>query len=348
MKIAFVINECMSEMIDYSTTHLAVTALMRGHDVWYINVADFSYDPDEMVHAWSYRPSRNNYRSARRFLTDLKAGKFIRERITVDTLDVLFLRNNPADEIGTRPWARLAGINFGRLAMAHDVIVLNDPDGLNHAINKKYLQFFPSDVRPRTLISHNADDIKSFAKEQGGSIVIKPLSGSGGRNVFLVRPEDRPNLNQMIETVMRDGYVVAQEYMPAAVKGDTRLFLMNGCLIERKGHVAAIHRHNSEGDMRSNITTGGHVTLPEITPAMRYIAESVGPQLIRDGMFLVGLDIVGDKILEINVFSPGGLVGASRQAKVNFMPVVIKALEKKVKTRQAHPGKYTNLELATL
>lgn len=348
MKIAFVINNCMTEKVDYTTTHLAVTALMRGHDIWYINVTDFSYDPDEMVHAWAYRPNRNNYRSPGRFITDMKEGKFIRERITVDTLDVLFLRNNPTDEIGVRPWARLAGINFGRLTMTHGVIVVNDPDGLNHAINKKYLQFFPSDVRPRTLISHNVDDIKAFAKELGGYVVIKPQSGSGGRNVFLVRPEDRPNLNQMIETVMRDGYVVAQEYVQNAANGDTRLFLMNGRLIESKGHVAAIHRHNPEGDMRSNITVGGHITLPEITSAMRYIAESVGPQLIRDGMFLVGLDIVGDKILEINVFSPGGLVGASRQAKVNFMPIIIKALEKKVKAQQAHPGKYTNLELATL
>ncbi len=348
MKIAFVINDSMSEKIDYTSTHLVVAALMRGHDVWYINIADFAYDPDEMVHAWAYRPSRNNYRSPRLFLTDLKAGKFIKERIAVDTLDVLFLRNNPADEIGTRPWARLAGINFGRLAMTHGVIVVNDPDGLNHAINKKYLQFFPKDVRPRTLISRNAEDIKAFAEEQGGNVVIKPQAGSGGRNVFLVRPEDRPNLNQMIETVMRDGYVVAQEYIKDADKGDTRLFLMNGCLIEEKGHIAAIHRHNAEGDMRSNITTGGHASLPEITPAMRYIAESVGPQLIRDGMFLVGLDIIGDKILEINVFSPGGLVGASRQAKVNFMPIIIKALEKKVKAQQAHPGKYTNLQLATL
>lgn len=348
MRLAFVINDHMSEKVDYTTTHLALTAIKRGHDVWYINVADFSYDPDEMVHAWAYRPQRNNYRSARRFLTDLKAGKFTRERITVDQLDVLFLRNNPADEIGVRPWARMVGINFGRLAMSHGVIVLNDPDGLNHAINKKYLQFFPSDVRPLTLISHNAADIKAFAKEQGGSVVIKPQSGSGGRNVFLVRPEDSPNLNQMIEAVLRDGYAVAQEYMAGAVKGDTRLFLMNGCMMEKKGRVAAIHRFNPEGDMRSNITAGGLVALPEITPAMRYIAESVGPQLIRDGMFLVGLDIVDDKILEINVFSPGGLVGASRQTKVNFMPEVIKALEVKVEALRMHPDKYTNIELATL
>ena len=348
MKLAFTINDLMSEKIDYTTTHLAVTALMRGHDVWYINLADFSYDPDEMVHAWAYRPRRNNYRSPRRFLRDLQAGEFIRERITVDRLDVLFLRNNPADEIGVRPWARLVGINFGRLAMCHGVIVLNDPDGLNHAINKKYLQFFPSDVRPRTLISHNSEDIKAFAREQGGTIVLKPQSGSGGRNVFLVRPEDLPNFNQMIEAVLRDGYAVAQEYMADAVKGDTRLFLMNGRMIEKKGRIAAIHRFSSEGDMRSNITTGGHVALPEITPAMHYIADSVGPQLISDGMFLVGLDIVGDKILEINVFSPGGLVGAGRQAKVNFMPEVIKALEKKVEAHRANPGRYTNLELSTL
>lgn len=348
MKIAFVINDQQTEKTNYTTTHLAVTALRRGHDVWYIDIGDFAYDPDEEVHAWAYTPPRFNYRSAKRFLSDLKAGKFLRERITVDRLDVLFLRNDPADDIIKRPWARLAGINFGRLALRHGVIVLNDPDGMNHAINKKYLQFFPKKVRPRTLISRNPADIKAFAKDQGGTIVLKPLAGSGGRNVFLVRPGDIPNLNQMIEAVLREGYAVAQEYLADAIKGDVRLFLMNGNLIEKGGKVAAIHRFNPEGDMRSNITSGGTVACPDITRAMRRIAEVVRPRLIEDGMFLVGLDVVGDKILEINVFSPGGLWGAGQQAGVNFMPAVIKSLEYKVQRHWKHPGEYLNVELATL
>jgi len=94
--------------------------------------------------------------------------------------------------------------------MRRGVIVLNDPDRLAQAINKMYFQLFPEEVRPATLITRDRNEIKEFAKEQGGSIVIKPLQGSGGQGVFLVREDDIGNLNQMIESVSRDGYVVAQ------------------------------------------------------------------------------------------------------------------------------------------
>lgn len=349
MKIGFVINHIPSEKTNYATTHLALTALMRGHDVWYIEIGDFAYDPDELVHAWAHRPARSNYRTAKRFLGDLKSDKFLMERITVDSLDILFLRNNPADDFMTRPWARLAGVNFGRLALRHGVIVLNDPDGLNHAINKKYLQVFPKQVRPRTLISRHAGDIKAFVEDEGGTIVLKPLAGSGGRNVFLVRPDDLPNLNQMIEAVLGDGYAVAQEYLPQAVEGDIRLFLMNGRMLEKEGKVAAIHRFSMRGDMRSNITAGGRIAKPEITDDIRYIAEAVRPRLVEDGMFFVGLDIVGSKILEINVFSPGGLYGAGKLAGVNFIHPVIEALEHKVQCARQEPDHYySNIELATM
>ena len=116
MKIAFVINEIPTEKTNYATTHLALTALISGHDVWYIEIGSFAYDPDELVHAWAHRPARSNYRTAKRFLADLKGGKSVRERITVDSLDILFLRNNPADDFMTRPWARLAGINSPKAA----------------------------------------------------------------------------------------------------------------------------------------------------------------------------------------------------------------------------------------
>ena len=119
--------------------------------------------------------------------------------------------------------------------MRHGVIVLNDPNGLAKAMSKMYFQLFPEEVRPRTLITRDRDEIKAFAKEEGGNIVLKPLQGSGGQSVFLVRPEHVPNINQMIDAVSRDGYVIAQEYLPAAAEGDMRLFLLNGAPLRHKG-----------------------------------------------------------------------------------------------------------------
>lgn len=348
MKIAFVVNDVATEEIEYTTTHLALEAIRRGHRVWYINLSDFAYDPDEQVHANAIQPPGEEYELAKALLADLQSERAVRQRITVDRVDVLMLRNDPVEDFRKRPWARLAGINFGRLATRHGVIVLNDPDGLNHAANKTYLQYFPKSVRPRALITRNKVEIRDFADEQGGTIVIKPLAGSGGRNVFLVRPEDAPNFNQMIEAVLRDGYVIAQEYLPQATEGDTRLFLMNGRLLRHEGKVAAIRRLRPGDDMRSNLTAGGTRAPAEVTDAMVSLAEAAGPRLIEDGIFFAGLDIVEDKIMEINVFSPGALYGASIMTGVNFMEPVIAALERKVDYRERHGRILGNAEMAVL
>lgn len=348
MKIGFVVNEVATELTDYTSTHLALAAHRRGHEAWYIGIADFAYDPDERVRALARTVPRARYRSAETFLRDLKSDHAVVRRVTVDAFDILLLRYDPSVEATGRPWARLAGVNFGRLALRHGVTVLNDPDGLSHAINKMYLELFPKAVRPRVLISRSKSDIRHFAKEQGNTIVLKPLSGSGGRNVFLVRPEEAENLNQMIEAVLRDGYVIAQEYLPAAAAGDTRLFVMNGRMLERDGKVAAIHRIRPRGDMRSNLTAGGKARPAKITGRMIELVELIRPRLVEDGMFFVGLDIASDKLMEVNVFSPGGLVGAARLTGADFMATVIENLERKVQRARDGNHTLTNAEIATL
>ena len=301
------------------------------HEGWFIGAGDFAYDGDEYVRARARRTpkrKRGRFSSSEIYLRALRSKNATLERITVDDLDILMLRSDPGNESDLRAWAQTAGINFGRLPMRHGVIVLNDPNGLAKALNKTYLQYFPAEVRPKTLITRDRDEIKDFAREQG-NIVLKPLQGSGGKGVFLARPDDMPNLNQMLEAVSRDGYVIAQEYLTAAVEGDTRLFLMNGEPLRYQGKIAAFQRVRSGGDMRSNIRAGGKIRKAAIDERALQIAEVVRPKLVQDGMFLVGLDIVGDKLMEINVHSPGGLGSAQRLEKVNFTHAVIHALERK-------------------
>ena len=179
-------------------------------------------------------------------------------------------------------------------------------------------------------------------------IVLKPLQGSGGSGVFLVKPEDKSNLNQIVEALQRDGYIVAQEYLPAAHEGDTRLFMMNGAPLKYKGKFAAFRRLRSGDDMRSNIHAGGKLRQAEITDQHLQLAEIVRPKLVQDGMFLVGLDIVGDKLMEINVFSPGGLGSAQNFEKVNFSNAVLDALERKVQYMGYYRRNFDNDEMATL
>jgi len=136
--------------------------------------------------------------------------------------------------------------------------------------------------------------------------------------------------------------------LPAAAEGDTRLFLMNGSPLRYKGKFAAFRRVRSGDDMRSNIHAGGKLRQAEITDTHLRLAEIVRPKIVQDGMFLVGLDIVGDKLMEINVFSPGGLGSAQKFEKVNFNHAVIEALERKVEYMKYYRRSFDNVEMATL
>jgi glutathione synthase len=348
MKIGFMVNDIKTEEPGYTTTRLAMAAINRGHEAWVMGAGDFAYDVDEKIHARARSAPKSNYKSSDGYLADLQGKKAQTERITVDDLDVLMLRNDPSTDLGLRSWAQSSGIIFGRAAMRHGVIVLNDPNGLAKAMNKMYFQLFPEQVRPRTLITRDRDEIKKFANEEGENIVLKPLQGSGGTGVFLVRKDDLSNLNQMIEAVSRDGYVIAQEYLPAASEGDTRLFLMNGQPFRYKGKYAAFRRVRTGDDIRSNIHAGGKLRQAEISDTHLKIAEIVRPKLVQDGMFLVGLDIVGDKLMEINVFSPGGLGSAQKFEKVNFSHAVIIALERKVEYMSYYRRNFDNVEMSSL
>ena len=348
MRIGMVVNSVTSESPGYTTTRLGQAAVNRGHEVFVMGVADFAYDADETIRARARRVMKTQYKTPDAYLADLQGKVGRSERITVDDLDILLLRNDPSEDKGNRGWAQHAGIDFGRIAMRHGVIVLNDPNALAKATNKMYFQLFPEEVRPKTLITIDREEIKAFIAQLGGRAVLKPLQGSGGSGVFLVRPEDRSNTNQMIEALVRDGYVICQEYLAAAEEGDTRLFLMNGQPLRYKGRYAAFRRVRQGDDMRSNIHAGGSLAAATIGPAQLHLAEIVRPKLTQDGMFLVGLDIVGDKLMEINVFSPGGLGSAQKLEKVNFSIAVIEALERKVAYMGFYRRNFDNVEMATL
>lgn len=348
MKFGFVVNDVKTEQASYTTTRLAMCATNLGHEAWTLGVADFVYKLDGSIHANARSVRGDQYDSLTDFMKELQGDDARREQIRVDDLDVLLLRNDPSEDKADRAWAQTSGILFGQLAVRRGVIVLNDPVNLANALNKTYFQHFPEEVRPRTCISRDPEEIKEFVAAEGGKAVIKPLQGSGGSSVFLIRNEDGANLNQMIEAVIRDGYCIAQEYLPAAKEGDIRLFVMNGRPLMHEGKYAAFRRVNKSGDMRSNMHSGGEAEAVEIDEAALRLVEIVGPKLVTDGMFLVGLDIVGDKLMEINVFTPGGLGSAQAATGVDFSRVVIADLERKVRSKTYYNGAMTNVQIATL
>lgn len=331
MRIAFFINEISTENPFYGTQRLAMEATARLHDVFYIDVDGFIYDSDEHLRALAHR-AEGHAGDPERFFEIIRDDES-QERISLEELDVLMLRHDPSNDYQDRPWAPATSIAFGHLAASRGVTVLNDPAGLARASTKLYFQEFPEDVRPRTRITRDPQEIKDFIEAEGGRAVLKPLQGSGGESVFLITPEEE-NLNQMIDSVARYGYMVVQEYLPAADEGDIRFFLLDGEPLESNGKYAAFRRSRPEDDIRSNVREAKtpsdtkDVTKPaEVTDELLALIGKVGSKLRADGMFLVGLDIAGDKLMEINVFSPGGLWSIERHTGVDFCPVILDAIE---------------------
>lgn len=343
MRIGIVVNVMDSEESGATSYRLGAEAVNRGHEVWVMSSGGFAYEPDNRVggRARSVAPGRYD---ADAFLAALGRGKATERWITLDELDVLLLRNNPSAQSA---WAQTAGIHFGRLAMQRGALVLNDPNGLSRAMNKLYLQTFPESVRPRTLVARDSNRIKQYLREVG-TLVLKPLQGSGGKGVFIVRKDAMENVDDVLKAVTRDGYVMAQEYLPAAADGDTRMFLMNGIPLQHEGKYAAFRRVRTGDDLRSNIHAGGKLRRAVVDDRMLRLADKVRPRLVEDGMFLVGLDIVGDKLIEINVFSPGGLGSAQMFEKVDFNAKVVEALERKAEHIKLGGRDFSNVAMATL
>jgi len=348
MRVAFLVNSIRDEAAHYTTTLLAREALGRGHDICYLTPGDFVLRADDTLLARVLMLPGSGYKKVETLHKALQGDETRIETIDVREIDVLMLRNDPSLDVGTRPWATHAGTMFGRLAVARGVLVLNDPDGLSLAQNKLYFQSFPETVRPATLISMSIDEIRAFIDDQPEGAVVKPLQGSGGKNVFKVDSTKDANLNQIVEAVAEEGYLIAQSYIPAARAGDVRLFMMNGVPLERDGKIAALRRVPAEGELRSNMHVQGKPEKASITDDVLAIADLVRPKLIHDGLFMVGLDIVGNKILEVNVFTPGGLNSICELQRTNFGGAVIMALEKKLEIRAAFGHAIPNRALATL
>ena len=179
MKIGFVVNDIASEKPEYTTVRLALVAAARGS-------RDVAHGSGRLLaprrrHGGGARSARGRG-AARRPRSDFLARVQDEERepelVAVADLDVLVMRNDPADDMTERPWAVTSGMLFAQLSVAAGTLVVNDPASLANAVNKTYFQHFPETVRPRTLISRDPSELAAFVDDDGGA-VLKPLQGSG-------------------------------------------------------------------------------------------------------------------------------------------------------------------------
>ena len=315
-----------------------------------LGVGDIAYDPDESIRAASRTVSQKKYKSHETYLKELQSEKAVRTRITVDDLDVLMLRNVPSDDY----LQATVGCDRGRGIRPGGDAARSDRGERSRTVwprrrAKMYFQLFPRRSPPA-----HADHARP-RRDQGLRQGRKAASCSS-RCRDRAAPasswcskSDIPNLNQMIDAVSRDGFVIAQEYLPAAEAGRHAIVRDERPAAAGEGKVRRLpprpqRRRHAEQHPRRRQTGRGAKSTEE---ALK-IAEIVRPKLVQDGMFLVGLDIVGDKLMEINVFSPGGLGSAQKFTKINFNRYVIDALERKVDYMQYYGRNFDNVDMCTL
>jgi glutathione synthase len=177
-------------------------------------------------------------------------------------------------------------------------------------------------------VTRDPDAIERFVAKVG-RCVVKPVYGAKGRNVFMIKDEGETNLAQITEAVLQDGYALVQEFVDGGEDGDARIFLLEGQILERDGKLAAFRRVPTGNDPRANISVGGRSVPLEIGDAERGIVEAMSNKLVADGMYFVGIDVIGDKVVEINAESAGGMQSAERLYGIDVCPTVIEALERR-------------------
>ncbi|NNK83528.1 MAG: glutathione synthase [Flavobacteriaceae bacterium] len=248
------------------------------------------------------------------------------EMLPLAGFDAIFFRANPPlDPIM---------LNFLD-SVKDDVFIINSLEGMREANNKLYTAAFGdahSNIIPNTHVSKNKDYLIEQIKEsKSDKMIIKPLNGFGGSGVILIEKSAMNNINSLLDFYINsaDGtsnYVILQDYIEGADQGDVRILLLNG------EPVGAMKRIPGTGDHRSNVSAGGRIAKHSLTKQEKALCKQIGPKLVSDGLYFVGIDVIGGMLVEVNVMSPGGITYMNKvyKNKVKVEERVIDFLESKV------------------
>ena len=255
-----------------------------------------------------------------------KKAELREEMLPLAGFDTIFFRANPPlDPIM---------LNFLD-SVKDDVFIVNSLQGMREANNKLYTAAFGdahSNIIPNTHVSKNKKYlIKQIKESSADKMILKPLNGFGGSGVILIEKSAMSNINSLLDFYINssDGssnYVILQDYIEGAEQGDVRILMLNG------EPVGAMKRVPGSDDHRSNVSAGGSVQKHSLTKVEKALCKQIGPKLVKDGLYFVGLDVIGGKLVEVNVMSPGGITYINKVYKNKFRveEKVIDFLESKV------------------
>ncbi len=338
MRICFLVGELASQQPTYGGVALAWAGARRGHDVRFVSVDDLSFLDDNSVLATTTRARAGDYARPTDYLAALRSEDAVRDEDVLSSFDVVFLRYNPLREVAVHPASPV--IDFCWRLRLGGTLVINDPEGVRRAGGRMYLADLAPEIRARMLVSRSPERLKTFMRKLPGPAVLKPLSPAGGESAFYLRRRQVKNVNQIIRAVTRDGYALAQEYLPDAEEGEKRLLLLAGEPISAGGQVAIYRRFPllraaHDGDVTGAVAERRRRKC-ELGPGDVRLCEILRPRLLADGLYFVSVDIAGDKILELNVFTPGGIHSLREIYGLDVAEIVMIALERRVRLRASY------------
>ncbi|MFW6050447.1 MAG: glutathione synthase [Myxococcota bacterium] len=313
MRVVFVMDPVSSIVLEEDTSFaLMLAAQERGHRVDHCLVTDVWLDGSRV--AARVRPATMRRDPS----LPVRLGEA--EDVELSDVDVVMIRKDPPFDVQYL-WLTLVLEH-----LRGTTLVVNDPRGLRECNEHLYANYFP-EVIPETAVTADKARIKEFMTRVGGRAILKPVDGFAGDKIFLLSKGD-PNLNSVIETITKGGssMVIVQEYLPQVRQGDKRVLLLDG------EPLGAILRIAPEEEVRSNIHVGGTVAAGELDDADHRIVEAVAPRLRQDGLWFVGLDVIGGKLTELNVTSPTGIQQMSRLMGEDLSGRAIAWLERRVES----------------
>ncbi len=324
MEIAFLMDSLESiDPLWETTSYLMYECNQRGHTVYFLEPHDvYIRDNRVVARMWniSVPPDLGLVDYWKCLIQCLKKDDLIFETLT--GLDALFLRKNPP--LNYQVMELLAPVN-------DPVFMINSTSGQILGNSKLYMLNFP-EIIPETHVSRDPIRLKKIIDDFGGAMVVKPLQRFGGEGVIKVSNRDQENLNSLINYYVKDykryperEQIMVQEYISSVKShGDVRIMLLNGEIMGAYGRIP------KAGDFRTNVHAGATVHKHAVTDKERELCTAIKDRLIKDGLYFVGIDVIGDKVVEINCVSPGGIPRINRLNDTKLESDVINFIEKKV------------------
>ncbi len=280
-------------------------AAARGWEIWTCQLEHLGLVGDDAV----CDAVRTTVTLAERPADAFRVEAAVYQRLA--TFDVVLMRKDPPLDVSYLHATWILDHARGK------TLLVNDPRGLRE-LNEHLAVLRFSELTPPTIVTRSADRLRAFQREQGGAIVVKPVDGYAGLGIFVVRDGDM-NASSILETSTAAGtrWTLAQRYLPAAVEGDKRIVLIDG------EPVGAVLRVPGAAEARGNLHVGGRAVKTTIDERDREIIAAVAPFLREHGQILVGLDVIGGMLTELNITSPTGVRHISQLDGVNVAAPIL-------------------------